>query len=164
MVAGECQTKNMNEYDPDEQEETPPELDAGDIELLKTYGNGPYTLKIKDCEDEIKKHEKKVKELIGIKDSDTGLCIPSQWDLVADKQAIQEEQPLQVARCTKIIDESGTGEDCKYVINVKQIAKFVVGYELSVSYLRGLGACGGLTPSMRVVSRREGDGWFLFRF
>ena len=75
MVAGECQTKNMNEYDPDEQEETPPELDAGDIELLKTYGNGPYTLKIKDCEDEIKKHEKKVKELIGIKDSDTGLCI-----------------------------------------------------------------------------------------
>ena len=137
----------MNEYDPDEQEETPPELDAGDIELLKTYGNGPYTLKIKDCEDEIKKHEKKVKELIGIKDSDTGLCIPSQWDLVADKQAIQEEQPLQVARCTKIIDESGTGEDCKYVINVKQIAKFVVGYELRVSYLRGLGVCGGLTPS-----------------
>merc|ERR1711934_761369 len=37
------------------------------------------------------------------------------------------EQPLQVARCMKIIDESGTGEDCKYVINVKQIAKFVVG-------------------------------------
>ena len=128
MVAGECQTKNMNEYDPDaEKEDTPPELDAADIELLKTYGNGPYTLRIKACEDEIKAQEKKVKELIGIKDSDTGLCIPSQWDLVADKQAIQEEQPLQVARCTKIIDESGTGEDCKYVITVKQIAKFVVG-------------------------------------
>lgn len=30
----------------------------------------------------------------------------------------------QVARCTKIIDE---GEDAKYIINVKQIAKFVVG-------------------------------------
>ena len=154
MVAGECQTKNMNEYDPDEQEETPPELDAGDIELLKTYGNGPYTLKIKDCEDEIKKHEKKVKELIGIKDSDTGLCIPSQWDLVADKQAIQEEQPLQVARCTKIIDESGTGEDCKYVINVKQIAKFVVGYELRVSYLRGLGVCGGLRRFRAIFMNR----------
>merc|ERR1711934_135423 len=37
------------------------------------------------------------------------------------------EQPLQVARCTKIIDEAGTGEDCKYGINGKQIAKFVVG-------------------------------------
>jgi 26S proteasome regulatory subunit T1 len=38
---------------------------------------------------------------------------------------MQEEQPLQVARCTKII---GAGsDDAKYVINVKQIAKFVVG-------------------------------------
>lgn len=38
---------------------------------------------------------------------------------------MQEEQPLQVARCTKII---GAGsDDLKYVINVKQIAKFVVG-------------------------------------
>jgi len=44
---------------------------------------------------------------------------------VSDKQVMQEEQPLQVARCTKIIDEGA--EDCKYVINVKQIAKFVVG-------------------------------------
>lgn len=46
----------------------------------------------------------KVKELIGIKESDTGLSLPSQWDLVSDKQMMQEEQPLQVARCTKIIN------------------------------------------------------------
>jgi len=32
----------------------------------------------------------------GIKESDTGLAPPSQWDLVADKQMLQEEQPLQV--------------------------------------------------------------------
>jgi 26S proteasome regulatory subunit T1 len=38
---------------------------------------------------------------------------------------MQEEQPLQVSRCTKIIS-AGT-EDAKYIINVKQIAKFVVG-------------------------------------
>ena len=125
MAKGECQTSNKLEYDPNEKEEAPPELDEGDIELLKTYGNGPYTLALKKCEDDIKKHEKKVKDLIGIKDSDTGLCIPSQWDLVSDKQSMQEEQPLQVARCTKIMDDGG--EDCKYVINVKQIAKFVVG-------------------------------------
>ena len=37
-----------------------------------------------------------VNELRGIKESDTGLAQPSQWDLVADKQAMQEEQPLQV--------------------------------------------------------------------
>lgn len=39
---------------------------------------------------------------------------------------MHEEHPLQVARCTKIIN-SGEGEDSKYVINIKQIAKFVVG-------------------------------------
>ena len=37
---------------------------------------------------------------------------------------MQEEQPLQVARCTKIINPNT--DDAKYVINVKQIAKFVV--------------------------------------
>ncbi len=33
--------------------------------------------------------------------------------------------PLQVARCTKIINPNT--DEAKYVINVKQIAKFVVG-------------------------------------
>jgi len=44
---------------------------------------------------------------------------------------MQEEQPLQVARCTKIIDEGS--EDAKYIINVKQIAKFVVSLAERVS-------------------------------
>jgi len=39
----------------------------------------------------------------GIKESDTGLAHPGLWDLAADKQMMHEEQPLQVARCTKII-------------------------------------------------------------
>lgn len=111
---------------------------------MKTYGLGPYTTKIKTLEEEIKKHQQTVKDLIGIKESDTGLSPPSMWDLVGDKQMMSEEQPLQVARCTKIIPpdstEEGTGEGSspsaanaianatnKYVINVKQIAKFVVG-------------------------------------
>ena len=97
----------------------------GDIQLLKTYGVGPYTNLIKQVEEDIKKHQEKVKELIGIKESDTGLSLPSQWDLVSDKQMMQEEQPLQVARCSKII--SNGPDDTKYVINIKQIAKFVVG-------------------------------------
>ena len=37
-----------------------------------------------------------------------------------------EEQPLQVARCTKIIQTGENEEDAQYMINVKQIAKFVV--------------------------------------
>lgn len=100
-------------------------LDEDDIALLKTYGRGPYTKTIKNVEDDIKKISKHVNEMSGIKESDTGLAPPSQWDLVADKQMMQEEQPLQVSRCTKIIN-AGT-EDAKYIINVKQIAKFVVG-------------------------------------
>ncbi|EED88982.1 26S proteasome regulatory ATPase subunit, partial [Thalassiosira pseudonana CCMP1335] len=122
----------------------PPPLDSDDIALLKSYGLGPYSVPIKEIEEEIKKHQQTVKDLIGIKESDTGLSQPSQWDLVGDKQMMQEEAPLQVARCTKII----AGEDShaaggaaaanndnptaqlagnKYVINVKQFAKFVVG-------------------------------------
>lgn len=68
----------------------------------------------------------------GIKESDTGLAVPSQWDLVSDKQMMQEEQPLQVARCTKIINPGA--DDSKYVINVKQIAK--VGIQLVDLVLR----------------------------
>jgi 26S proteasome regulatory subunit T1 len=41
------------------------------------------------------------------------------------------EQPLQVARCTKIIN-SGT-DDAKYIINVKQFAKFVVDLHENVA-------------------------------
>lgn len=109
----------------DEKEEQPKALDEGDIALLKTYGVGPYSKAIRNIEEEIKKIAKKVNDIAGIKESDTGLAPPSQRDLIADKQMMSEEQPLQVARCTKIIN-AGT-EDAKYVINVKQIAKFVVG-------------------------------------
>ena len=46
---------------------------------------------------------------------------------------MQEEQPLQVARCTKIIPDEKDSEKSKYVINVKQIAKFVVNLGERVS-------------------------------
>ena len=146
MSAGECQTRNVNDNN-DDQSDAPPPLDSEDIALLKSYGLGPYSVPIKDIEAEIKKHQQTVKDLIGIKESDTGLSQPSQWDLVGDKQMMQEEAPLQVARCTKIIAGEEGGENGgaaggggggdavpsaqlagnKYVINVKQIAKFVVG-------------------------------------
>jgi 26S proteasome regulatory subunit T1 len=106
-------------------------LDKKDIEILKTYGKGPYHNEIKSLESEILTKTKKVNQIIGIKESDTGLAPPSQWDLVADKQTMQEDQPLQVARCTKIIDKGS--EDAKYIINVKQIAKFVVALADKVS-------------------------------
>lgn len=144
MSGGECQTTNRNDYDDEEKEDAPPPLDEGDIALLKSYGRGPYSAMIKQLEEDIKKEQQTVKDLIGIKESDTGLSPPSMWDLVGDKQMMSEEAPLQVARCTKIIpgdaeatssSSSGGGMASsnaaaagnKYVINVKQIAKFVVG-------------------------------------
>ncbi|WFC96432.1 26S proteasome regulatory subunit 7 [Malassezia brasiliensis] len=142
-------------------------LDEGDIQLLRTYGQGPYAGQLKRIEAEIKDVEKRVNEKMGVKESDTGLAPPDLWDIAADKQRMSEEQPLQVARCTKIIpaETEGNGDDArpdgagagetgigaldnvlgalggmgalggarsaegkdKYVINVKQIAKFVVG-------------------------------------
>lgn len=75
----------------------------------------------------------------GIKESDTGLSAPAQWDLNRDKEMIQSEQTLQVrwslitlrakmaqvAQCSKIINADQ--EDAKYLIHLKQVAKFVVG-------------------------------------
>lgn len=161
-TAKHLKTSTSNSDDVDERGEASP-LDETDISLLKTYGLGPYASMIKKAEEEIQKCQNTVKDLIGIKESDTGLSQPCQWDLVGDKQMMSEEAPLQVARCTKIIvgesreDENITEESNsllgsrdigvrigemgsmtgtrnlsnpsgnKYVINVKQIAKFVVG-------------------------------------
>jgi hypothetical protein len=53
-----------------------------------------------------------------IRESDTGLAQPSQWDLAGDQQMMKQEHALQVARCTKIID-AGT-EDARYVIKIQE--------------------------------------------
>jgi len=117
--------KKDNEIKPeDDKNKNPRPLDEADIEVLRRYGMGPYADAIKKCEEETKALVEKVKKASGIKESDTGLALPSQWNLVHDKQLLSE-QPLQVARCTKIINPNT--DDAKYMITIKQIAKFVVG-------------------------------------
>jgi 26S proteasome regulatory subunit T1 len=146
--------------DPDKDEKPIKTLSEEDVRIMQTYGAGPYSKKIKKLETDVKEIAKRVNEVSGIKESDTGLAHPSRWDLVSDKQMMQEEHPLQVssashpfirlkhvsrihsphltntsyllhtfplqvARCTKIVNP-GT-DDAKYLINIKQIAKFVVG-------------------------------------
>jgi len=107
-----------------EKRKEPRPLDEADIDVLKKYGMGPYADPIKKAEEENKNLVDSIKKLSGIKESDTGLALPSQWNLVHDKQLLSE-QPLQVARCTKIINPKT--DDAKYMITIKQIAKFVVG-------------------------------------
>ncbi|KAK8089595.1 hypothetical protein PG997_004556 [Apiospora hydei] len=97
-----------------------------DIQVLKTYGAAPYGNALKNLEKQIKEKQQSVDEKIGVKESDTGLAPPHLWDIAADRQRMSEEQPLQVARCTKIIADEKDEQKSKYVINVKQIAKFVV--------------------------------------
>jgi len=109
----------------DEKKEDIKVLDEGDIALLKTYGMGAYANEIKKLEEDVKDILKRVNEKMGVKESDTGLAPPNLWDIQADKMMMHAEQPLQVARCTKII-QTGENEPSKYIINIKQLAKFVV--------------------------------------
>ncbi|CAF0845482.1 unnamed protein product [Rotaria sordida] len=127
---GEDQRKTKQKDDKDEDKPIKA-LDEAEIALLKSYGAGPYDKAIKQTEEDVQTILKQVNELAGIKESDTGLAPPALWDLAADKQALQSEQPLQVARCTKIINEGS--DDAKYIINVKQFAKFVVDLADTVS-------------------------------
>ncbi|SCU97878.1 LAMI_0F11892g1_1 [Lachancea mirantina] len=118
-------------------------LSEGDIQVLKTYGAAPYADKLKSTEKDLKEIESRIKEKAGVKESDTGLAPSHLWDMMGDRQRLSEEHPLQVARCTKIIKPEATEEnnnaaeedeeDLKYVINLKQIAKFVVGLGERVS-------------------------------
>ena len=70
-------------------------LDAGDIALLKTYGIGPYHASIKALEGDIESEMKKIQELVGVKESETGLAPQASWDIVSDKQMMNEEHPLR---------------------------------------------------------------------
>lgn len=53
---------------------------------LLLQGQGQYTKTIKTVEEDIQTIIKRVNELTGIKESDTGLAPPALWDLAADKQ------------------------------------------------------------------------------
>ncbi len=75
---------------------------------------GPYAESIKKLEEGNRDQVTKINKLCGIKESDTGLSPPSQWDLNGDTQMIKSQPPLQVARCTKIIQPKE-----KYLISVK---------------------------------------------
>ncbi|KAI5290020.1 26S proteasome regulatory subunit 7, partial [Ascosphaera acerosa] len=119
--------------DPDDPAAVPPCTNlpvltpCSDIQVLKNYGAAPYAAELKKLEKQIKDTENNVNEKIGIKESDTGLAPPHLWDISADRARMSEEQPLQVARCTKILPDETGGEKTRYVISVRQIAKFVVG-------------------------------------
>ena len=108
-------------------------LSEGDIKVLKTYGAAPYAAALKQIEQDLKTIEERIKENIGIKELDTGLAPPHLWDVRGDKQRMSEEQPLQVARCTKIIEAVAPPSLDLVIQNADNKAKFVVGLGERVS-------------------------------
>ncbi|MES1921646.1 26S proteasome regulatory subunit 7A [Bonamia ostreae] len=99
-------------------------LNERDIELLRLYNRGMYSESIKKLEKELKELSQNISETKGVKESDTGLSQPNLWDLTSDRNLLQKEQPLQVARCTKIIDSQSP--KAKYVVSMTHIGKYVV--------------------------------------
>jgi len=91
-------------------------LDEVDVSILKSYGQqGFCSRQIAQREEEIEKHKEIVNRLLGVRESDTGLLPPTNWDLEGDKLMMAQEAPLEVATCTKIIEApasmSQSGQD-----------------------------------------------------
>jgi len=101
-------------------------LNEEEIRLMKAYSFGPYDDDIKGLEKGVKTRLNDIEQAMGIKESDRGLAPPSQWDLNSDKVALQQDQPLLVARCTKIIERGQSEDERQYMIVIRQIAKYVV--------------------------------------
>merc|ERR1719242_1836144 len=76
-------------------------LGAEEIKFMQNYGRAAYAATIK------------------------ALAHPSQWDMASDQQRLSQEQPLKVARCTRIIQGEGNDPN-KYMINLRNMAKYVV--------------------------------------
>ena len=76
----------------------------------------------------------KINKLTGIKELDTGISLPSQWNLAQDSKRASE-QPLQVARCNKIIEE---GNEKKYRIVLFLIFDFnyIFVYNIKVAKIK----------------------------
>lgn len=120
---GACQTGRSLKGSEEEEPEIIP-LDQDDIALLKVYGGGPYHKSIKEAEEFVSKTAETLNKKSGVKESDTGLAPPMNWDLNGDMRVMQSENPLHVGRCTRILNK---GQDnAKYIISIRDHAKYVV--------------------------------------
>ena len=86
---------------------------------------GMYTQLIKDAEERTVEVLKRVTDLTGLKESDTGLAPHATWDLPGDQMGMKQDPPLMVGRCLKII-KGDKEDDARYMIRVRHYAKFVV--------------------------------------
>lgn len=123
-------------------------LTESDIALIMRYGKGPYNDTLKKVEEDIKNYNTKIQAMCGIKESDTGLALPAQWNLQQDAMMMKQESTLQVGRCTKILNKGS--EDAKYIVHLKHMGKFVVGLDEKL-------APTDVEEGMRVGTQRAGE-------
>ncbi|KAI5191820.1 26S proteasome regulatory subunit T1 [Nematocida sp. AWRm77] len=107
-------------------------LNENEVQLIMNYGKGYYADSIADTEREVKALYERVSSKLGLKEAETGLAPPMLWNLYSDNERAKVEKTLQVARCCKVMEESVEGND-RYMINVKQIAKFIVNRHKSLA-------------------------------
>jgi 26S proteasome regulatory subunit T1 len=69
----------MNKDKDEKEKEKIAVTDEADIEIFKKYGKGPYSEKIKGLEEEVKKFVTDINKLCGIRESETGLALPTNW-------------------------------------------------------------------------------------
>jgi 26S proteasome regulatory subunit T1 len=125
----ENKDKSGDKNDPNEKP-TIKGTDEADIDIFKRYGKGPYSEKVKAIEDEVKTMTKDINKLCGIRESETGLSLPSNWVIEQDRQALGEDS-LMVGRITKIMDPNT--DHSRYIIHIRQMAKYVVDIHENLS-------------------------------
>jgi hypothetical protein len=95
---------------------------------------------------------------IGVKESDTGLAPPNLWDLPADKQRMQEEQPLQVI---SVEVNYYFSLSCRFILNIRcvkssyNISRLLVAQRLSKPET-------GKTQSISSMCGRSPNMWLLW--
>jgi 26S proteasome regulatory subunit T1 len=88
------QAKDAKDTDKDKKDGGGSNLTESDIALFKRYGKGPYADSIKKLEEDIKDFNQKISTLCGIKESDTGLALPAQWNLQQDMMMLKQDPTL----------------------------------------------------------------------
>ena len=99
-------------------------LNENEVGLILSYGKNFYADKITETENQIKAIFDSISLKLGTREVETGLAPPSTWNLSLDTRRTRSEQSLQVARVCKVIEGY---QEPRYMINIKQMAKFVVG-------------------------------------
>ena len=100
-------------------------LDESNLVNIARLNKNFYSDTIVELESEIEKLQDIINLKLGTKEVETGLAPPYTWDLDRDRRTLNQNQPLQVAKVVKTISDDPA--EYKYMISIKQMAKFIVG-------------------------------------